>query len=120
MREHKDRPLPHRFRNGLAGIVQGWKRERSLRTQLILSGVAAAVLVAARASLPWLLAVLALLAMAIAAEFFNGALEALLDRLHPGHDREIGAAKDMSSAAVLVLNLAAATAFVAALAASLA
>lgn len=119
MGEQKDRALPHRFRNGLAGIVQGWKRERSLRTQLVLSGVAIAVLIAVRASLPWLVAVLALLAIAIAAEFFNGALEALLDRLHPSHDAEIGAAKDMSSAAVLVVNLAAGTAFAAALVATL-
>lgn len=119
MGDQKDRALPHRFRNGLAGIVQGWKRERSLRTQLVLSGVAMAVLVAVRASVPWLLAFLALVAIAIAAEFFNGALETLLDRLHPGHDAEIGAAKDMSSAAVLVINLAAGTAFVAALVASL-
>lgn len=111
MAELKDRSLPHRFRNALAGLVAGWKRERSLRTQVALFGVAVAVLVAVRAGLPWLLAVLALIAIAIAAELFNGALEALLDRLHPGHDPEIGAAKDMSSAAVLIVNLAVATAF---------
>ena len=52
---------------------------------------------------------------ALAAELVNAALEALIDRLHPDYDSEIGAAKDMSSAAVLVINLAAGAAFVIAL-----
>jgi diacylglycerol kinase len=115
MNDQKDRALPHRFRNGLAGFVQGWKRERSLRTQLVLSVVAVLVLLAARVPFPWLLAFLALIAVALAAELVNGAIEALLDRLHPGHDADIGAAKDMSSAAVLIVNVAAGTAFVIAL-----
>ena len=115
MNHQKDRALPRRFRNGLAGVVQGWRRERSLRTQLVLSAVAVLVLLGARVPFPWLVAVLALIAVALAAELVNGAIEALLDRLHPGHDPEIGAAKDMSSAAVLIVNLAAGTAFVIAL-----
>ena len=119
MSEHKDRALPHRFRNGLAGLAQGWKRERSLRTQLILSAVAVLVLVAIDARFEWLLAVIALLSLALAAELVNAAVEALLDRVHPDHDAEIGAAKDMSSAAVLVVNLAAGAAFLVAVAATL-
>ena len=119
MSEHKDRALPRRFRNGLAGLAQGWKRERSLRTQLMLSAVAVLVLLAARTSFVWLLSVVALLAVALAAELMNGAIEALLDRIHPGHDSEIGAAKDMSSAAVLVVNLVAGALFFAALAVTL-
>jgi len=99
--------------------MEGWRRERSLRTQLIFSAAAVLVLLVAHAKLPWLLAVLALLALALAAELINAAFEALLDRLHPGHDAEIGAVKDMSSAAVLVINLAAGAAFVAALLARL-
>ena len=111
--------MPRRFRNGLAGLVQGWKRERSLRTQLVLSLVALLVMLAAHVRFPWFMAVVALLAIALAAELVNGAIEALLDRIHPGFDEEIGAAKDMSSAAVLIVNLAAGAAFVIALVASL-
>ena len=119
MSEHKDQALPHRFRNGLAGLVQGWTRERSLRTQLVLSVVAVLVLVAIGARLEWLLAVIALLALALAAELVNAAVEAMRDRLHPDHHAEIGAAKDMSSAAVLVVNFAAGAAFVVAVAETL-
>ena len=119
MSELKDRPLPHRLRNGLAGLAQGWRRERSLRTQLLVSGTGVLVLLIAHVKPAWLLAVVALLAVALAAELFNAAFEALLDRLHPDYDPEIGAVKDMSSAAVLVINLAAGAAFVAALLARL-
>jgi diacylglycerol kinase (ATP) len=115
MSEAKDRPLPHRLCDGLAGLRKCWKRERSLRTQVLVSAAAVLMLLIMRPPLPWLLAVLVLLAIALAAELFNGAIEALLDRLHPGFDVDIGAAKDMSSAAVLVLNVAAAAAFVGAL-----
>ena len=119
MTEDKDRALPHRFRNGLAGLAQAWTRERSLRTQIIVSALGVLLLVIAGVRFEWLLAVIALLALALAAELVNAAIEALLDRLHPAHDPEIGAAKDMSSAAVLVLNLAAGIVFIAALAATL-
>ena len=115
MSELKDRALPRRLWNGLAGLAHGWRRERSLRTQAIASVAALLVLLAVRAALPWLLALLAILAVGLAAELVNAALEALLDRLHPGHDAEIGAAKDMSSAAVLVINLASTAVFVVAL-----
>ena len=115
MSEHKDRPLPRRLHNGLRGLAQGWRRERSLRTQVVASVLALIVLIATRPPMPWLLAVPVMLALALAAELANAALEALLDRLHPGFDADIGAAKDMSSAAVLVANIAAAAVFVVAL-----
>ena len=101
-----------RMRYGLVGLAEGWKRERSLRTQVILFFAGLLILLAVRARPAWLLAGFLLFAVAVAAELINASLEALLDRLHPGHDPEIGAAKDMSSGAVLVINLAAAAAFI--------
>ena len=115
MSELRDRPLPRRLHDGLRGLAQAWRRERSLHTLVVVSAVAVVVLVVVGPPAPWLLAVLVLLALALAAELVNAALEALLDRLHPSFDPEIGAAKDMSSAAVLVINVAAAAAFVGAL-----
>jgi diacylglycerol kinase (ATP) len=111
----KRRPLRDRLVDGLRGFALGWRRERSFRTQLILLAVGGALLVAAGVSPAWLLAFGVIAALALAAELVNAALEAMLDRLHPDHHDEIGAAKDMSSAAVLVINLAAAVTFVAAL-----
>lgn len=48
-------------------------------------------------------------ALVLALELANSALEYLLDRLHPAFDREIGAAKDAAAAALLLASLAAST-----------
>jgi diacylglycerol kinase len=53
--------------------------------------------------------------LGLAAELMNGAIEAALDYPHPGASADIGAAKDMSSAATLVIDLAAVVVFVLAL-----
>jgi diacylglycerol kinase (ATP) len=115
MSKIKRRPLYDRLADGLRGLALCWRRERSFRTQLILIAVGGAVLVAAGVSPAWLLAFAVIAALALAAELVNAAIETMLDRVHPDHHDEIGAAKDMSSAAVLVINLAAATTFIAAL-----
>jgi len=82
-----------------------------MRTHFVLSALAIIGLAWVQPVLAWTLAVALLLVLGLAAELINGALEASLDRLHPGHDPEIGAAKDMASAALLVINGAAAVVF---------
>ena len=115
MGEKKGRPFGQRWRDGVAGLVQGWHRESSVRLHLLLAvpGVAGVLLTKPR--LAWLLAFVVLLVLGLAIELINASLEALLDRLHPAHDAEIGAAKDLGSAAALVVNLAAAAAFLGAI-----
>jgi diacylglycerol kinase len=115
MTKLKERPLLHRLTNGVAGLGHGWRRERSLRTQLLVCAAVIMVMALVRPPLLWVAAVVVMLALAVAAELINAALEALLDRLHPDYDPDIGAAKDMGSAAVLVVNIAAGVAFAAAL-----
>jgi diacylglycerol kinase (ATP) len=109
------RPIHRRAADSLAGLRQGFRRERAMRTHIILSLAAIAGLAWMRPALTWTLSVVMLLVLGLAAELFNGAIEAALDRLHPGEDREIGAAKDMASAALLVINVAAAVVFVGAI-----
>ncbi|MFL6753627.1 MAG: diacylglycerol kinase [Sphingomicrobium sp.] len=115
MRSNERRPLHRRAADSLRGLGEGFRRERALRTHLLLSALAIAGLAWAQPGLAWALVVALLLVLGLAAELLNGALEASLDRLHPGHDPEIGAAKDMASAALLVINGAAAVAFVGAM-----
>ena len=102
----KNRPLVRRSADGLKGVAEGWRRERSLRTQVLASAAALALVLVLQPPMIWQIAFAAMLSVGFAAELLNGSIEALLDRLHPDHDPEIGAAKDMSSAAVLVINLA--------------
>ena len=115
MAEQKNRPIEQRFRDGVAGLVEGWRRERSIRLHLLLAAPALLFVLLSKPKLPWLVAFLLLLRLGLAIELINASIEALLDRLHPAHDVEVGAAKDMGSAAALVVNGAAACAFFGAL-----
>jgi diacylglycerol kinase len=112
MKENGGRPIHRRAADGLRGLVQSIRRERAVRTQLLLSGAGIAVLAWLQPPLAWVLTFAVLVVLGFAAEALNGALEALLDRLHPEFDAEIGAAKDMASAAPLVIDCATVAAFV--------
>jgi len=115
----KDRPIARRFGDGIAGVMQAWRRERSFRTQVSGSVVALAIILALQPPLFWQVGLAGMLAVGFTAELFNASVEALLDRIHPDRHAEIGAAKDMSSAAVLVINLASAGLFAGGLLAAL-
>ena len=98
-----------------AGLRQGWNRERAIRCHLLSSLAGVALLILVDAPALGLLSFLFFLAPGLAAELINAAIEALLDTLHPAFHAEIGAAKDMGSAAAFILNAAAVAAFVCAL-----
>ena len=74
---------------------------------MLFAAFAAAALALLKPALAWTLTVAVLLVLGLVIELINGALEVLLDRLHPDQDPEIGAAKDMASAAALIINGAA-------------
>ena len=105
--QSKSSPIHVRVRHGLAGIKEGWLRERSFRTH---SAVSVLVLVALLYGQPgaiwWAVAFLALGA-GLGLEMMNGALEALSDHLHPVQHSQIRIVKDMASGGVLVVNMAA-------------
>ena len=92
----------------LAGIRIVWRREKSFRTQ---SGLAAAAVVATAIVQPGLVwtAIIALaIALVLALEAANTALEYLIDRIHPCFAEEIGYAKDAAAGAVLLASIGAA------------
>jgi diacylglycerol kinase (ATP) len=103
----KGRPFHERVGFAAAGWRAAWRREASFRTQAMLAiAVLAALLVLRPAPIWW--AVMALLtSLTLAFELLNGALEAVIDLLHPGLHDEIKAAKDMAAGAVLLLSVAA-------------
>ena len=59
----------------------------------------------------WWAMLLTMCALVLAAELFNTAFEAALDRLHPDHHAAIGIAKDCAAGAVLVMSFASAAVF---------
>ena len=104
----KNRPFAERLGFAVAGLRLVFVREKSFRSQCALAAAALLVALALRPGpLWWALLVLAI-ALVLALELANSALEYLLDHLHPDRAREIGAAKDAAAAAVLVASLAAA------------
>jgi undecaprenol kinase len=90
------------FGYAFAGLFAAWRTERNLR---IHTGVAAAVVVAgAVLRLPpaaWAI-VFITIALVVAAELFNAAVEAVVDLVSPEEHPLAKRAKDIAAAAVLV------------------
>ncbi|THD36818.1 MAG: diacylglycerol kinase [Sphingomonas sp.] len=103
----KNRPFRERLGFALAGWRAGWRRERSFCTQAVIGVAAAAALVVLRPAPIWWALVAMLAALILALELLNGAIEAVIDLLHPGLHDEITAAKDMVAGAVLAISAAA-------------
>lgn len=101
----KNNMMHQRFLYGVAGIRDGYRRERSFRTHLGLTGVGIALLFVIEPSALWCALLLCALAMSLGLELINGAIEALADHLHPQLHPAIGSLKDMASGGVLLANL---------------
>jgi len=111
-----DRSIIARVRDSLSGLQEAWRRDRAFRVQVYFCLAALAALALVRPSLGWVLACLVLLAAGMAAELINAAVETLLDHVHPELHPEIGAAKEMASAAAFVINAVAVGALICAVA----
>jgi len=103
----KNRPFSERLGFAVAGLREGWHRESSFRTQVLLGALAAIVAPILGASLVWCAVVALTIALVLAAELLNSALEALIDRLHPETHPEIRIVKDFAAASVLLVSLGA-------------
>ena len=103
----KNRRFAARLGFALAGLRLVLRREKSFRAQAVLAAAAVLAVLVLRPGLLWAALVVLSAALVLALELVNSAIEYLLDRLHPDHAREIGAAKDAAAAAVLVASLAA-------------
>jgi diacylglycerol kinase len=88
----------------LAGLRQGWRREKSFRTQLAIGLLVVAALAILRPGAIWWALIGFVVAVVLAMEMFNAALEALLDHLHPDAHPEIGIVKDMAAGSVLLVS----------------
>ncbi len=105
----KNRRFAERLGFAAAGIRIVFAREKSFRSQCALALAAVIATIALRPGPLWSALVALSIALVLALELANSALEYLLDHLHPDRAREIGAAKDAAAAAVLVASLAAAS-----------
>lgn len=95
----------------MQGVASAFHREASFRVELLFG--AAALLFTAWLSPPplWVALVVIMIALVLAAELLNTALEQVLDGLHPGQAEFVRIAKDCAAAAVLVFSVASVAVF---------
>ncbi len=102
----KNSNIYSRAKFSVAGLHHAWVRELSFRTQIFLSAAVLFALILLQPSGTWWAIIVLAMASASAIEVLNGALEAIIDQLHPARHHVIGMAKDMASAAAFIVNCA--------------
>ncbi len=113
----KNLPFLQRLGFAFAGLGEAWRREWSFRTQLLIGLLVGVGLIVIRPAPVWWALIGFVVAVVLAMELFNSALEALMDHLHPDIHPEIRVAKDMAAASVLLVSAGAVVVAMAALAA---
>lgn len=104
----KSRGLSDSFSNAARGVRTAINSERNLRMDLAAAlAVVAAGFYLGLSLAEWSIIVMAI-AMVIAMEMINTAIENFADRVAPNYDQAVGAAKDLAAGAVLVTAMGAA------------
>ena len=101
----KGKSFHHRLRFAWEGLRSAFRNEVSFRTEVFAAVGTLAVTAWLHPPVLWLALVIVMIALVLAAELFNTALEHLLDGLHPEHAEFVRIAKDCSAAAVLVFSI---------------
>jgi len=99
-----DRPhdLGAAFRYAFAGLFAAWRSERNLRIHAVVAvGVIVAGIVLRLPAAAWAIVFLAI-ALVVAAELLNAAVETVVDLVSPDDHPLAKRAKDVAAAAVLV------------------
>lgn len=107
----KGQPFYRRLGFALAGWREGIAGEHSLRTQVVAAILALLATAWLRPGLVWWAIVVMSIALVLAAELFNTALERMIDGLHPGKAEFVRQAKDCAAGAVLVFSVSSVVVF---------
>ena len=102
---HKGQPFHKRLRFALAGIAAALTHERSFQIQAAAAVAAGAITLWLRPGWVWGGLIALAIALVLALELVNTALEHALDGLHPGQAAFVAVAKDCAAGAVLVASL---------------
>jgi undecaprenol kinase len=103
----KNKPFHKRLGYAITGIFEGWRQERSFRTHVWLGAVTIGALCVLHPAPVWWAIVTLSIGLVLAMELMNGAIEALIDHLHPEIHPKIRVVKDMAAGAVLITALSA-------------
>lgn len=116
----KNQSFVRKLRNAFAGIGFAWSEERNFRVHGILGLFTLLAFAVIRPAALWWALIVLCVALVLAAELLNSAVEALTDHLHPELHPVIGKVKDMLAGMVLVISVGAAVVAMIALYATLA
>lgn len=103
----KNGSFPHRVGFALDGLRAAWRNEQSLRIQVLIAAGVVAIMLWLRPALIWWALVGGMIALILAMELLNTAIEQLADHLHPEEHPRIKMVKDCAAAAVLLLSIGA-------------
>ena len=103
----KNRAFRERLSFAWSGLHGAWRSEASLRTHIGMTLLLVIVLLILRPALIWWALCGVMVALVIAAELINTALEHLVDHIHPEQHPRIKIVKDCAAAAVLILSIGA-------------
>ena len=101
----KNASFPRRLGYAIAGIRVVWRREQSFRVQCAMALLAITVTAALRPGWGWAALIGLCIALVLALELANAALEYLIDLIHPDIAEEIKFAKDAAAGAVLIASI---------------
>ena len=107
----KNHSFAKRCRYACRGLASAFRHESSFRAQVVLGTAALLFTLWLHPPLVWTALVVVMVALVLAAESLNTALEHLVDGLHPGEAEFVRIAKDCAAAAVLVLSIASVAVF---------
>ncbi len=102
----KNQTFIRRLSFAINGIKHAFKTENSFRTQMIFAVFVPIILILLKVSFIWWAVTILTIALVLAAELFNTALEILIDHLHPEHHEKVKHIKDCAAGAVLMLSIA--------------
>lgn len=107
-RPRRRRSWPRKFRDAFRGVAVGVRGQSSFRVHFLFAVLVIAAAALMRASwIEWVVLLLCI-AVVLAAEMFNSALESLAKAITDKHDPRLADALDTGSAAVLVAAIGAA------------
>jgi len=101
----KNRSFAARVGYAINGVRIVFRREKSFRMHIGFGLLAVAIAAVLRVSLVWWAIVALCVALVLAMEAMNAALEYVIDRLHPELHEEIRRAKDAAAGAVLLASI---------------
>ena len=103
----KNKHLFVRMGFAISGLRYAIAREKSLRFQLMAVLAVCVLLLFLQPALYWWAIIFVVIAMILAAEMFNTAIEGLCDYVQPENDDKIKNIKDVAAGAVLITSVGA-------------